>query len=80
MVRPNIRLSYYDNLSCLMESAEAVELSELGFAERVAYIEEVLEEDEPTLLTLSNLVKFYISRLEYFLKTECGMINATRFR
>ena len=42
--------------------------------------EEVLEEDEPTLLTLSDLVKFYTSRLEHFFKTECDMVNATRLK
>ena len=61
-------------------NAEAVELSELAFAELVAYIEDVLEEDEPSLLTLSDLVKFYTSRLQHFLKAECGKVNATRLK
>ena len=62
-------------------NAEAMELSELAFPELVAHVEEVLEEDEPTLLTLSDLVhEVHTSRLERFFKTECEMVNATRLK
>ena len=63
-----------------VSNTKAIELSELAFAELVACIEDVLEEDEPTLLTLSDLVKFYTSRIEHFLKAECGKVNVTRLK
>lgn len=54
-------------------NTDTMESSELAFAGLAAYIEEVLEEDEPSLLTLTDLVKLYPSRLERVWKSECNM-------
>ena len=54
----------------------SVQLEELAFAELFAYIEECLEEEQPAVLTLSDLVRFYTSNVQE-LGAECGKVNAT---
>lgn len=50
-----------------------------AFAELIGYIEECLEVEEPALLTLSDLVKFYTCKLQE-LGAEYGKVNATRLK
>ena len=57
----------------------SVQLDELAFAELFAYIEECLEVEEPAVLTLSDLVRFYTSKVQG-LGAECGKVNATRLK
>ena len=44
-------------------SIAPIDPEELAFAELIAFIDESLQVEEPTNLTLSDLVKFYSSRL-----------------
>lgn len=57
----------------------SVQLDELAFAELLVYIDECLEVEEPAVLTLSDLVRFYTSKVQE-LGAECGKVNATRLR
>ena len=57
----------------------SVQLNELAFAELFAYIYECLEIEEPAVLTLSDLVRFYTSKVQE-LGAECGKVNATRLK
>ena len=57
----------------------SVQLDELAFAQLFAYIDECLEEEEPAVLTLSDLVRFYTSKVQE-LCAECGKVNATRLK
>ena len=57
----------------------SVQLDELAFAELFAYIDECLEIEEPAVLTLSDLVRFYTSKVQE-LGAECGKVNATRLK
>lgn len=43
------------------------------------YIDECLEVEEPAVLTLSDLVRFYTSKVQE-LGAECGKVNATRLK
>ena len=55
-----------------------VNIDELAFAELIAYIEDSLEQDT-TVLTLSDLVKFFHYKLQE-LGDESGKVNATRLK
>ena len=57
----------------------SVELDELAFAELITYIDECLEVEEPAVVTLSDFVRFYTSKL-HELGAECGKVNATRLK
>ena len=57
----------------------SVELDELAFAELITYIDEFLDIEEPAVLTLSDLVRFYTSRLQD-IGAEVGKVNATRLK
>ena len=54
----------------------SVQLDELAFAELSAYIDECLEVEEPAVLTLSDLMRFYTSKVQG-LGAE---VNATRLK
>ena len=56
------------------------EPNELAFAQLLAYIEEQLETEEPILLTLSDLVKFYMCKLRELFGKDCGTVNLTHLK
>ena len=56
-----------------------VELDELAFAELIAYVDESLEIENIALLKLSDLVRFFSSKLQE-LGIQPGKINATRLK
>ena len=56
------------------------EPNELSFAQLLAYIEEQLETEEPLLLTLSDLVKFYMCKLRELFGEDCGTVNSTHLK
>ena len=56
-----------------------VELDELAFAELIAYVNESLEIENIAVLKLSDLVRFFSSKLQE-LGIEPGKINATRLK
>ena len=56
-----------------------LKLDELAFAELIAYIEEILEVNNPAVLTLSELVKFFKHKLQE-LGAEHENVNATRLK
>ena len=56
-----------------------IDTEELAFAELIAFIDDSLQVEEPTILTLSDLVKFYSSKLSD-LKGEEVKTNSTRLK
>ena len=54
-------------------------LDELAFAELIAHIDETLHVEEPAVLILSELVKYFSSELEE-VGLGCDKINATRLK
>ena len=52
----------------------SVDVEELAFAELIVYIDEFLEVEEPAILMLSDLVRYYTSKLQE-LGIECGKVN-----
>ena len=60
-------------------SYEPIDIEELAFAELIAFIDESLQVEEPAVLKLSDLVKFYSSKLSE-LGGEQPRINATRLK
>ena len=60
-------------------SYEPIDIEELAFAELIAFIDESLQVEEPAVLKLSDLVKFYSSNLSE-LGGEQPRINATRLK
>ena len=56
-----------------------LDLEELAFAELISYIDEYLENEEPAILVLSDLLKFYASKLKQ-LGVKSENIHATRFK
>ena len=56
------------------------EPNELAFAQLLGYIEEQLETEEPVLLTLSDLVKFYMCKLRELFGEDCGTVNLTHLK
>lgn len=57
----------------------SINLDELAFAELITYIDERLEVEDPAILVLSDLVRFYTCKLEE-IGVESGKINATRLK
>ena len=51
-------------------------LDELAFAELIAHIDETLQVEEPAVLILSELVKYFSSKLQE-VGLGCEKINAT---
>ena len=61
-------------------SYKPVDVEELAFSELVAFIDESLEVEEPAVLKLSDLVKFYSSKLSKLREEHPDKINATRLK
>ena len=57
----------------------ALNLDELAFAELIAHIHETLHEEEPAVLILSELVKYFSSKLQE-VGLGCEKVNATRLK
>lgn len=53
-----------------------MDVEELAFAELIVYIDECLEVEEPAILLLSDLLRYYTSKLQE-LDVEYGKVNAT---
>ena len=71
------------NLSLNSENASSykpIDIEELAFSELVAFIDESLEVEEPAVLKLSDLVKFYSSKLSEIGGEHSDRINATRLK
>ena len=61
-------------------SYKPIDIEELAFSELVAFIDESLEVEEPAVLKLSDLVKFYSSKLSELGGEHPDRINATRLK
>ena len=61
-------------------SYKPIDKEELAFSELVAFIDESLEVEEPAVLKLSDLVKFYSSKLSELGGEHPDRINATRLK
>ena len=57
----------------------SVQPDELAFAELFVYLDECLEVEEPAVLTLSDLVRFYSFKVQE-LGAESRKVNATRLK
>ena len=62
-----------------VSSYRPIDIEELAFSELVAFIDESLEVEEPAVLKLSDLVKFY-SKFSKLGGEHSGRINATRLK
>ena len=63
-----------------VSSYKPIDIEELAFSELVAFIDESLEVEEPAVLKLSDLVKFYSSKLSELGGEHSDRINATRLK
>ena len=63
-----------------VSSYRPIDIEELAFSELVAFIDESLEVEEPAVLKLSDLVKFYYSKFSKLGGEHSGRINATRLK
>ena len=61
-------------------SYKPIDIKELAFSELDAFIDESLEVEEPAVLKLSDLVKFYSSKLSKLREEHPDKINATRLK
>lgn len=61
-------------------SYKPIDMDELAFAELVAFTDESLQDEEPVVLKLSDLVKFYSSKLSELGEEQPTRINATRLK
>ena len=63
-----------------VSSYKPIDIEELAFSELVAFIDGSLEVEEPAVLKLSDLVKFYSSKLSELGGEHSDRINATRLK
>ena len=61
-------------------SYKPIDIEELVFSELVTFIDESLEVEEPAMLKLSDLMKFYSSKLSTLGGEHHDRINATRLK
>ena len=81
-------VNLYNNarkVKCSSENASSspykpIDMDELAFAKLVAFTDESLQVEEPVVLKLSDLVKFYSSKLSELGEEQPTRINATRLK